>query len=146
MKHLLLIFCATFYLVSCKDEVKKPKIKKNDLADTIVPAKSVEDALNRVESGVSVTQAAEDKKNAEVIAKKYGEQWDFCTCIVANDSITDAFEGKMTKEQEEKLMKRWDYVDNKCKAITTFDQTIPDQRIAHDRKVAKCLKAAKRKR
>jgi hypothetical protein len=81
-----------------------------------------------------------------VIAKKYGEQWDFCTCIVANDSITDAFEGKMTKEQEEKLMKRWDYVDNKCKAITTFDQTIPDQRIAHDRKVAKCLKAAKRKR
>jgi hypothetical protein len=81
------------------------------------------------------------KENHEKIVAKYGEQWDFCTCVVANDSINDAFEkGGMTAKQEEKLMARWEYVDNKCKELLTTPNTTPEERAKHDKKVLKCLK------
>ena len=115
----------------CEAENKKDTIEEVDdleaaLKDTVTEKKSV---------------AIENKENHEKIVKKYGEQWDFCTCVVANDSINDAFEkGNMTPKQEEKLMARWEHVDNKCKELLTTPNTTPEERAKHDKKVMKCLK------
>lgn len=115
----------------CETENKKDTIEEVDdleaaLKDTVMEKKSI---------------AVENKENHEKIVKKYGEQWDFCTCVVANDSINDAFEkGNMTPKQEEKLMARWEYVDNKCKELLTTPNTTPEERAKHDKKVMKCLK------
>ena len=117
----------------CKDCEAKPE--KDTLAETEV--NDMESAMAR---DTAVAPTKEMKENHAKIVKKYGEQWDFCTCIVKNDSITDAFEKKLTPQQEEKLMARWEYVDNKCKELTTFDNTTPEERAKHEKRVNKCLK------
>jgi len=116
----------------CEDCVAK--IKK-DTVETKVDA--MQHAMAR---DTAVTTSKDQKENHEKIVKKFGEQWDFCSCVVANDSITDAFEKTLTPKQEEKLMARWDYVDTKCKELTTTPNTTPEERAKHDRRVMKCLK------
>ncbi|ASS48784.1 MAG: hypothetical protein A3D31_06425 [Candidatus Fluviicola riflensis] len=124
-------------LVACgSNETCKDCDKKKD-KDTVVVVDDLESAMKR---DTITTPSKDQKENHEKIVKKFGEQWDFCTCIVANDSITDAFEKKLTPKQEEKLMARWDYVDKKCKELTTFDNTTPEERAKHEKRVMKCLK------
>jgi hypothetical protein len=36
-------------------------------------------------------------------------------------------------------MSRWEYVDSKCKELTTFDNTTPEEREKHKKRVDKCL-------
>lgn len=109
-----------------KDTISETDDLTTALKDTAVEKKSV---------------AVEMKENHEKIVKKYGEQWDFCTCVVANDSINTAFEkGGMTPKQEEKVMARWEVVDQKCKELLTTPNTTPEERAKHDKKVMKCLK------
>ena len=42
-------------------------------------------------------------------------------------------------------MKRWEFVENKCKEFLTTPNTTPEERVEHELKVNRCLKAAKRK-
>ncbi len=108
--------------------------------------KTTEDTLEVVDVNSALTKdtstvpTKEIVANHEKIVKKYGEQWDFCKCVVANDSITDAFEKTLTPSQETKLMARWEYVDNKCKELTTTPNTTPEERTKHEKRVNKCLK------
>lgn len=119
----------------CEMEVQADTLEKKDdltvaLKDTATEKKSV---------------AVEMKENHAKIVQKYGEQWDFCTCVIANDSINNAFEkGGMTPKQEEKLMARWEHVDLKCKELLTTPNTTPDERARHEKKVRKCLKQNRR--
>lgn len=118
----------------CKDCDKKPE-KDTTIAevDDMAAAMKRDTATNIV--------SKDQKENHDKIVKKFGEQWDFCNCIVALDSINDAFESpKLSDKQAEKLMERWDYVDKKCKEVTTYDNTTPEERARHDKRVAKCLK------
>ena len=128
------------FAVSCGSNEECTDCELENKKDTVTKVDNLETALkDTVTEKKSVT--LENKENHEKIVKKYGEQWDFCTCVVANDSINDAFEkGKMTPKQEEKLMARWEYVDNKCKELLTTPNTTPEEREKHDRKVMKCLK------
>jgi len=127
-------------VISCgsNEECKDCQLETN--ADTVAKTDDLSTVLKDTvteKKAVSV----ELKENHEKIVKKYGEQWDFCTCVVANDSINDAFEkGGMTPKQEEKLMARWEHVDNKCKEMLTTPNTTPEERAKHDKKVMKCLK------
>ncbi len=127
-------------VVSCGSNEACKDCETEKATDTIAKADNLEAALkDTITEKKSV--AIENKENHEKIVKKYGEQWDFCTCVVANDSINDAFEkGNMTPKQEEKLMARWEYVDNKCKELLTTPNTTPEERAKHDKKVMKCLK------
>lgn len=140
-KHVYFQFLfLSLFIVSCgsNEECKNCQIETK--ADTLTKADDLKTALKdtvTVKKSVSV----EMKENHEKIVKKYGEQWDFCTCVIANDSINDAFEkGGMTTKQEEKLMARWEHVDNKCKELLTTPNTTPEEREKHDKKVMKCLK------
>jgi len=137
---ILFLAIGVLLLSSCSsnEPCKECQVKPEKDTVTEQPAENLEAAL---EKETSTAPTKEQKENHEKIVKKYGEQWDFCTCIVANDSITDAFEkGKMTPQQEEKLMARWEYVDSKCKELTTAPSTTPEERAKHDKRVMKCLK------
>lgn len=83
----------------------------------------------------------EFKENLEKIEKVHGEQWDFCTCVVKNDSINRAFSEEVSDAEFERLSTRFDEIDVKCKAFLAQSPNVtPADRAAHDKKVKNCLK------
>ncbi len=138
LQRLLSLLVVGSIISSCsgnKQECTDCAVSDKDSIET--PADDMAAALAR---DTVTAPSKEAKENHEKIVKKYGEQWDFCKCIVANDSITDAFEKKLTTKQEEALMARWEYVDSKCKELTTTPNTTPEERDRHEKRVMKCLK------
>lgn len=85
----------------------------------------------------------EFKENLEKIEKVHGEQWDFCTCVIKNDSINRAFSEEVSDTEFDRLSDRFDEIDTKCKAFLAQSPNVtPADRAAHDKKVKKCLKEA----
>lgn len=85
----------------------------------------------------------EQKENLAKIEQKYGEQWGFCECVVANDSIDRAVKALIDFETPaaEKLLDRFDYVAKKCQAFLGMDANrTPEERLKHEKKVKRCLK------
>ncbi len=84
------------------------------------------------------------KKSIKKIEAKYGEQWDFCDCVVKGDSINKAFMNPNIPDKEfDRLSKRFDEIDEKCQAfrIQDADRT-PEERALHEKKVRRCLREA----
>ncbi len=132
-KNLYTILAIGILLSSCGNQPAKKKKPIKKEKTVVVQPLMVKDTM--------INSKEEATDNHEKIVQKYGEQWDFCNCVVKMDSITDAMENKkMTPAQEEKTFERWDFIETKCKEFLTFDQTNPDERAAHQRKVNKCLK------
>jgi hypothetical protein len=144
MKNLLFLLIAFCVFNSCKSDSCNDCNTDEIVTDTIPKKDSVK--VEQKDTVGKITKTAESKDNHSKIVQKYGEQWDFCTCVIANDSINTAFEkGGMSPAQEEKLMARWEYVDNKCKELLTTPNTTPEERARHDKKVKKCLRMNKRR-
>lgn len=140
MKKVIFILFVVSALVSCSSNEKCKDCELENKNDSLVKKDtlpSLDDAL-KVDKETIVTK--DQIENHDKIVKKYGEQWDFCTCVHANDSINNAFEKKLTTPQETKLMARWEYVDVKCKEFLTNPNTTPEERAAHEKKVKKCLR------
>lgn len=138
MKRIAL-FSFVLLMFACSQPEEECKDCTVENTDTIVdPEQDLNAALEKEK--LAATPSKDQKENHQKIVKKFGEQWDFCTCVVANDSITDAFEKKLTTAQENKLMARWEYVDKKCKELTTAPNTTPEERDKHEKKVNNCLK------
>ena len=94
-------------------------------------------------STVEAKDLEEFKENLAIIEKKHGEQWDFCTCVVKNDSINKAFMGDVSDEEFDRLSDRFDVIDQHCKAFLTQSSSVtPEERAIHEKKVRKCLKEA----
>lgn len=128
-------------LFSCKNEDKSctscnQEVNVNN-ADSIETNNSLEQSIS--ESKVE-KKSVEQVENLKKIEKKYGEQWDFCTCVIANDSINKAFSKNVSDKNAEKLMARWEYVEIKCKEFLTQPNTTPEERALHEKKVKKCLR------
>lgn len=84
------------------------------------------------------------EENKRKIEAKYGEQWDFCHCIVANDSLDRMV--KANVDLDEKFMARFEEVSNKCQAFLVQSPNItPDERAKHEQKARRCLKEARRR-
>ena len=142
-KSLPVFFILTLLLFSCVEQKKKEKqlsvqekskdstsntlIKKNDIKKTV---KVIDPKTEKLE------------EHAKIVAK-YGEQWDFCNCVMKNDSINKALEKTLSDKQTDKLMARWEFVDTKCKDFLTTPNTTPEERAKHEWKVKQCLKNAK---
>jgi len=106
---------------------------------------SMEEALSRSKEGnASSVDTMELKESIAKIEEKYGEQWDFCDCVVKGDSINKAFAKKNLPDAEfDRLAKRFDVIDEKCQAFRIQEANrTPEQRDLHERKVRKCLKEA----
>jgi hypothetical protein len=142
-KSLPVFFILTLLLISCVDQKKEEKLpsnqKKSKDSTFITPITSKE-----TKKMVKVIDPKTEKLevHAKIVAK-YGEQWDFCNCVMKNDSINKALEKTLTDKQTEKLMARWEFVDTKCKDFLTTPNTTPEERSKHEWKVKQCLKNAK---
>ncbi len=133
-----------FFISSCKNETKQVNKVNVDKDSTEIKSDS---ALEKKESPKKIeiiNEKAEKVENHAKIVEKYGEQWDFCSCVIKNDSINKAFEKNLSDKQSEKLMARWEFVENKCKEFLTTPNTTPEEREAHELKVKRCLKNARR--
>lgn len=85
----------------------------------------------------------EEEALTSQIEKVYGEQWDFCDCVVKNDSVNKAIE-TAGDDEFDALLARMDTIDKHCKEMLTTPNTTPEERDRHARKVRKCLKNAGR--
>ena len=84
----------------------------------------------------------EEAEIESAIEEKYGEQWDFCDCVVKNDSVNKAIDNAETDDEFDRILARMDVIDSHCKEMLTTPNTTPDERKKHERKVKKCLKNA----
>lgn len=85
----------------------------------------------------------EEAALASTIEKKYGEQWEFCDCVVKNDSVNEAIMNTDDDAKLDKILARMDVIDQHCKEMLTTPNTTPEERDRHERKVKKCLREAK---
>ncbi len=142
---LILLLSGIFY--SCNNgvetEIVEPVV---ELVDTSSVKSSA--LMGDIDNSKKKHEVKEFKENLKVIEKKYGEQWGFCECVVANDSVNVAiinlkdFDGP----KFDKLMERSDFITTKCQAFLSMDSSkTPEERQKHEQKVKKCLKAAKKK-
>ena len=129
---ILLVIC-----FSCTE--KKSKTHTTSSEKQLVKKDSVKPEIKEIKI---ISKKNEKTENHNKIIEKFGEQWDFCKCVLANDSINSAFEKTVTDAETNKLMKRWEHVEVKCKEFLTSENKTPEQRIEHELKVKKCLKNA----
>ena len=139
-----------FAMFSCGGKTDGP-------TDESKPTKraSYEDSLNAQKDSMKIVSEYDmetvDRKhqkefmqNLKKIEDKYGDQWDFCTCVVKNDSINKAIQNQSLSDKDfDRLIERMDAIDQKCKAflVQSPNQT-PEERLVHNKKVKDCLKAA----
>lgn len=99
-------------------------------------------AKNNADSAVGLTDREDLEKSMRVIAQKYGQQWDFCDCVIKGDSLNKALQNdKLSDDELDKLLKRFDEIDKKCQAFKIIDPSrTPKERAIHEKKVKKCLK------
>lgn len=89
------------------------------------------------------TEVKEMTENLKQIEKKYGQQWGFCECVIANDSVNDAITSLVDFEGAafDRLMERSDFIQKKCQAFLSMDANkTPEERMKHEKKVRDCLK------
>ena len=129
---ILLVIC-----FSCTE--KKSKTNSTSTEKQLVKKDSVKPEIKEIKI---ISKKNEKTENHNKIIEKFGEQWDFCKCVLANDSINSAFEKTVTDAETNRLMKRWEHVEVKCKEFLTSENKTPEQRIEHELKVKKCLKNA----
>lgn len=112
--------------------------------DTVSDEVSIDTTSVLHDSLVKDGYVEETKVLATVIEKKFGVQWDFCDCVVKNDSINKVMsdlEG-VSDEHVDVIFERWDVIEQHCKELLTAPNTTPDERSKYARKVKKCLRNA----
>lgn len=145
MRRLLYIgFILLFSIcVSCKGGGNGDGISSSDslgldslpIDSTLMPIDTVKvDSAGYIDETSALTSQIE---------KIYGEQWDFCDCVIKNDSIEKAIFATDDEAQLDLILERMIVVDQHCKELLTAPNTTPDDRAKHERKVNRCLKDAK---
>ena len=139
-----IIFLFLAILTSCSQTETNSEVIKIETDDTtqveviqedITPEQAVVEAIKKDKS-VDV----DFKENKKEIEKVYGEQWDFCHCVVVNDSIDKAVK---SGNFDDKLMERFDEVEVKCKSFLVMDNSrTPEERMLHEKKIKNCLRDA----
>ena len=142
-KSLPVFFILTLLLFSCVEQKKKEKQpsvqekSKDSTSNTLITKNDTKKTVKVIDPKTEKLEV-----HAKIVAK-YGEQWDFCSCVLINDSINKALEKTLSDKQTDKLMARWEFVDTKCKDFLTTPNTTPEERSKHEWKVKQCLKNAK---
>lgn len=142
MKSSQLFFSAFLFLTACSTHQKDIDcgpcgVNMNRVE---VPETPEEAILVKKEADTSTTGDAEFKENKMKIEAIYGEQWDFCKCVVLNDSLDKAAK---SGDVNDKFMERFEEVDKHCKSFLVMDDLrTPEERENHEKKIRKCLKEA----
>jgi len=142
MNFYKLLFCVSILVVSCTEHNSTVDcgpcgVNMNRVEEAETPEEAI---LQKKEADTSTTGNSEFKENKIKIEAIYGEQWDFCKCVVLNDSLDKAAKAG---DMDDKFMKRFDEVDVRCKSFLVMDNIrTPDEREKHEKKIKKCLKEA----
>lgn len=139
-----IIFLFLAILTSCSQTETNSEVIEIEIDDKtqvevikedITPKQAVVEAIKKDKS-VDV----DFKENKKEIEKVFGEQWDFCHCVVVNDSIDKAVK---SGNFDDKLMERFDEVEVKCKSFLVMDNSrTPEERMLHEKKIKNCLRDA----
>jgi hypothetical protein len=83
------------------------------------------------------------KSSVYLIEKKYGEQWDFCACVLKGDSVNKAIlKPNLSDKQLQKVLSRFEFINKKCQSFKIQDASrSPEQRERHEKKVKECLES-----
>ena len=141
MKNLLYlgIVAITTIFVSCSGEADGDGNDVDTTGIDTTDTSGVDSTLFMDDSGY----VDETLETENIIEAKYGEQWDFCDCVVKNDSINTVVEEAPDDADYDAIFERMEEIDNHCKTMLTTPNTTPEERAAHESKVRKCLKNAK---
>lgn len=108
-----------------------------------IPTEDIQIEEKKIEEEIleQTTSTVENETidNIKRIEKKYGEQWDFCTCVIKSDSVNTALM-EASDEEFDLVMARSDYIDSKCKELLTQPHNTPEERNKHQQRVNQCLK------
>lgn len=130
--------------VSCGESKKEVKEKPLTTVEKIQENQAeIQSVVISKKKKTHASMVQKDMEKAKkIIEKKYGEQWDFCTCAQKNDSINKAFTKPNIPDKEfDRLFKRLEYVEDKCQVFLIEDaNSTPEQREAHAKKVRDCLR------
>jgi hypothetical protein len=66
-------------------------------------------------------------------------QWEFCECVVQNDSINHVVEHSIEGADWDSILMRMDQIDSNCRKVLTVPLTSLKARELHVAKVRKCL-------
>jgi hypothetical protein len=137
----LFISYLCIFLMSCVDKKKCddcPTCGKDLLYTSNSQEPSIDDPNQIMQLDTISSVDEQFEENKKKIEAKYGEQWDFCHCIVANDSLDRLV--KANVELDEKFMARFEEVSLKCKAFLVMSPNItPEERAKHEKKIKQCL-------
>ena len=150
MKILFALFTFALLLSACNSEEKKGKEnQKTKEADTtqVDTTNQLKDTTQLSEEelkeqGYSIESEEEDKIMKEL--NKQAVQWDFCDCVVKNDSVQKAIE-TADDNQIDAIFARMEEIDKHCKHLLTAPNTTPKERNAYQARVKKCLRNARKK-
>lgn len=136
-----ILFLTILTVLSCGRKTTDKEATTNTDSEA-VPDEHIMAEAFAVDTVQKMHEIREQKENLEKIEKKYGEQWGFCECVVANDSIDKAVKKLVDFDTPEadKLLERFEFVSNKCQAFLGMDANkTPEEREKHEKKVKKCL-------
>lgn len=127
------------FIASCNsnENTHSDEQEQIDLVD------SLDVVVGEISDSLSNTEVKEMTENLKQIEKKYGQQWGFCECVIANDSVNEAITDLVDFEGVafDKLMERSDFIQKKCQAFLSMDANkTPEERMKHEKKVRDCLK------
>lgn len=141
--YTIILLISLFYLVGCKSSSNESVDGEIDSTNVQGPDSTSYDlTADTLENDTLVDEVVyedpEVQEAHEEIVKKYGIQWDFCTCVQKSDSVNTAL-GEASEENLDKVWERSDYIDSKCKGILIQPNATPEDRYKHEKKVKKCL-------
>lgn len=142
--YIIVLLLSLTFLMGCKSDA-------NNSADGEIDSLNV-DGLDTTANNI-VTDSLENDtlvdevvyKDPEVqeaheeIVKKYGIQWDFCTCVQKSDSVNTALM-EASDDEFDAVMERSEYIDSKCKGLLIQPNGTPEERYKHEKKVKDCLR------
>jgi hypothetical protein len=128
---------AVLILVSC--DGNQNQIVEEVVTDSLLMVEKTDSLVQEEVKIKEVSKDPEIQEAQEEIVKKYGEQWDFCTCIVKSDSVNTALM-EAPDDMFDLVMERSEYIDSKCKGLLIQPNATPEERAAHEKRVKKCLR------
>jgi len=142
--YFLTFFVAVLLLQACKSNSGNGDDDNNDSDST-----NVSDTLMNDDLSIDTTEVEEDtveivyddpavQEAHKEIVKKYGIQWDFCTCIKKSDSVNTALM-EASDAEFDAVMERSEFIDSKCKGLLIQPNATPEDRMKHENKVKNCL-------
>lgn len=132
------------FLTGCKsDNPESDNPQETDSLEVNDSTENGEQDLNTLQMEDTVEVVYEDpavQEAHEEIVKKFGTQWDFCTCVQKSDSVNTALM-EASDEAFDAIMERSEFIDSKCKGLLIQPNATPEDRAKHEIKVKKCLDA-----